>query len=482
MADFSFFWYDYETFGIDPARDRPAQFGGIRTDADLNPIESPLLLYCKPPRDYLPDPESCLLTGITPQMALQRGIPEAEFIDHINRAFCVPGTCVVGYNNIRFDDEVTRNSLYRNLLDPYAREYRKGNSRWDLIDLMRLARALRPDGIVWPVDGEGRPSLQLEQLTRANGISHDHAHDALSDVYATLAMARLLREKQPRLYHYVFDHRSKQAAEHLLCTGRFEPLVHASEKFPVERQAIAIIVALCEDPFNPNGRVAYDLSVDPDPLLTLPPSELHKRLYTPTRELPPGVERLPLKTVHLNKCPVLAPLNALRPVDAERLNLDIARCQHHLERLRQAEGIVDKIKTILEKGERRQGNAIVDPDLMIYSGGFFSHEDKHWLARTRAMPPAALAGLDPPFEDERLAEMLFRYRARNYPETLTHDEQKRWEDYRHKRLNDPGYGASLTVRQYQDKLEELAARVGGDHASRSVIEQLRCYPADIQAV
>jgi len=482
MADFSFFWYDYETFGVDPVRDRPAQFGGIRTDADLNPVDAPLLFYCKPPRDYLPDPESCLLTGITPQKALEQGLPEAEFIERINQAFSVPNTCVVGYNNLRFDDEVTRNTLYRNLLDSYAREYRHGNSRWDLIDLLRLARALRPEGIVWPQDDAGRPSLRLERLTQANGIPHDQAHDALSDVYATLAMARLLRQKQPRLYQYVFDHRSKPAAEQLLATGQFKPLVHASEKFAAERHAIAIIVALAQDPFNPNGRVAYDLSVDPDPLLTLSPAELHQRLYTPTSGLPPGVARLPLKTIHINKCPVLAPLSTLRPADTERLNLDVARCLHHLERLQQASGLADKIKAILERGEKREGHTVIDPDLMIYSGSFFSQEDKHWLARLKGLPPAELAGLDPPFEDERLPEMLFRYRARNYPDTLTVDERTRWEDYRRKRLNDPGYGASLTVRQFRDKLEQQAVRVGDDPVAGSVIEQLRCYLADIQAV
>jgi exodeoxyribonuclease-1 len=481
MSGFSFFWYDYETFGVDPARDRPAQFGGLRTDADFNPQGSPLLLYCKPARDYLPNPESCLLTGITPQTALREGLPEAEFIARIHAEFSVPGTCVVGYNNIRFDDEVTRNTLYRNLFDPYAREYRNGNSRWDIIDLVRLTRALRPEGIAWPLDGEGKPTLRLEQLTRANGISHTRAHDALSDVYATLALARLLRDRQPRLYQYVFTHRSKQAAESLLRTGQFEPVIHASEKFSADRHAVALVVSLCEHPLNPNGRVTYDLAVDPTPLLTLSPRELNKRLYTSARELPEGVARLPLKTIHLNKCPVLAPINTLRPADAERLAIDMARCRQHLERLRQADGLADKVRAILESGDGDGRNGIADPDLMIYSGGFFSHEDQSLLARLKHLSPRDLAGLEPPFEDERLPEMLFRYRARNYPDTLNEAERQRFEAYRLKRLNDPAYGASLTARHYLEKLEQSRRQHGHDAGAAALIDQLECYLADLLA-
>ncbi|MGI9213480.1 MAG: exodeoxyribonuclease I [Methylococcaceae bacterium] len=481
MADFSFYWYDYETFGVSPGRDRPSQFGGMRTDADFNPLGSPLLLYCKPARDYLPDPEACLLTGITPQLALQKGLPEAEFIARIHQEFSVPGTCVVGYNSMRFDDEFTRHTLYRNLLDPYAREYRNGNSRWDLIDPLRLARALRPEGIEWPLDNDGKPSLRLEWLTQANGIVHDQAHDAVSDVLATLAMARLFRERQPRLFRYLFDQRSKQKAEALLQTGQFVAVIHASEKFAAERHAIAIVVALCRHPSNPNGRVAYDLSVDPTPLLTLSPKELHARLYTPTHQLPEGVERLPLKTVHINKCPVLAPLNTLKPADAARLGIDLNRCQHHLDQLRHSEGLASKIGAILDRGEQKERDGITDPDLMLYSGGFFSNEDKNLLDRLKSLPPTELAGLDLPFEDERLPEMLFRYRARNYPETLTDEERSRFEEYRKRRLNDPAYGASLTVRQYRDKLETLKINCEGDAQAGFVIEQLEQYLSDIQA-
>ena len=129
----TFLWHDYETFGAVPRRDRPAQFAAIRTDADLNEIGEPMMLYCQPALDVLPEPESCLITGITPQECLAKGVPEHEFARRINDALAEPGTIGVGYNSIRFDDEVTRHLLWRNLRDPYAREWQNGCGRWDLL-------------------------------------------------------------------------------------------------------------------------------------------------------------------------------------------------------------------------------------------------------------------------------------------------------------------------------------------------------------
>ena len=202
MDSHTFLWHDYETFGLNTRRDRPAQFAGIRTDAELNEIGEPLMIYCQPANDYLPDPESCVLTGITPQHCLQHGVPEHAFAAQIEQVLAQPGTIGVGYNTIRFDDEVTRHLFWRNLIDPYGREWQNECGRWDLLDVVRMAYALRPDGIVWPVKEDGKPSFKLEDLARANGLLHETAHDALSDVRATIALARLVRTAQPKLFDF----------------------------------------------------------------------------------------------------------------------------------------------------------------------------------------------------------------------------------------------------------------------------------------
>ncbi|MDD5273800.1 MAG: exodeoxyribonuclease I, partial [Methylovulum sp.] len=319
----SLYWHDYETFGIDPQRDRPAQFAGVRTDVDFNVLDTPLVIYCQLPADSLPHPDACAITGITPQLAGQKGVCEADFIRLIHAQLARPNTCTLGYNSIRFDDEVTRNGLYRNFYDAYAREWQHGNSRWDLLDVVRAAKALRPDGLQWPLDADGKPSFRLDQLTVANGIAHGNAHDALADVYATIALAKLIKDKQPRLYGFLWQHKGKDGALQLLQLGSFTPVVHVSGMYPASGDCLAIVMPLCKHPGNNNGVIVYDLSVDPEPLLALSAEQIRQRLFTASQDLPEGVSRIPLKTVHINKCPVLAPLSVIRPEDAERLRLNL---------------------------------------------------------------------------------------------------------------------------------------------------------------
>jgi exodeoxyribonuclease-1 len=478
----SFYWYDYETFGIDCRRDRPAQFGGIRTDFELNPLSEPLMLYCKPSRDYLPSPSACLITGITPEKALGNGLLEAEFMARIHEQFMVANTCVAGFNNLRFDDEITRHGLYRNLFDPYEREWRNGNSRWDLIDMLRLTRALRPEGIEWPRDASGRPTFKLEALTEANGIQHDQAHDAVADVMATIEMARLVKCKQPKLYQFVLANRGKREVAEWLSLESPQPVVHVSEMYSADRYCLAIVVALARHSQNPNGVVVYDLAVDPTPLLTLSPEDLHRRLFTPVSDLPVGVERLPLKTVHLNKCPVIAPLKVLRPEDIERLKIDLPRCQRHFEELRQQPDLDEKIKAILDFGtEEIAGEVTQDPDLMLYSGGFIGTDDRAILNRLRALTPQQLASTQPLFQDVRLPELLFRYRARNYPETLNGEEAMRWEEFRLKRLTDQKFGGAIVRREYEEQLQILEVDSSLTLDQRKIVASLRHYLSELFA-
>lgn len=472
----SLYWYDYETFGTDPRRDRPAQFGGIRTDLELNPIGEPVTLFCKPARDVLPVPEACLITGITPQLAAERGVTEAEFIARIHDQFLVPGTCVAGYNNIRFDDEVTRNCLYRNLFDPYEREWRNGNSRWDIIDILRLTRALRPEGIEWPTDDSGRPSLRLDALTVANGIQHENAHDALADVWATIAIARLVRERQPKLFNFVFSNRGKREAFELLRFGAMQPVLHVSEKFAAERHCIAVVVALVKHPRNPNGIVVYDLSVDPTPLVTLSAEELRERLFTPVAKLPPGVERVPLKTVHVNKCPVIAPLSALRPEDAERLQIDLSRCNRHLDLLKREWTLAKKIQEVMEFNGVEM--VMDDPDLMLYDG-FIGDADRATLKWLRGLSPDELSRAQPTFKDARLPELVFRYRARNFSETLSAEEAARWEAYRIRRLTVQGCGGSIVLSEYQARIDALETSPGLSAKDLEILASLRRYAQEI---
>jgi exodeoxyribonuclease-1 len=469
----SLYWHDYETFGADPRRDRPAQFAGIRTDLDLNVIDEPLYLYCCPADDYLPHPEACLVTAITPQQSLEKGLPEAEFIARIQIELARPNTCTVGYNNIHFDDEVTRFTLYRNFFDPYAREWQNGNSRWDLIDVMRLTHALRPEGIQWPTYEDGRPSFRLDRLTVANDIAHSAAHDALADVHGTIAIARLLRERQPRLYDYVYRHRTKQQIGRLLNVYRPTPVLHVSSRYPAELGCIALVAPLAMHPTNKNEIIVYDLRIDPQPFLTLDAAALRERLFTRSADLAEGCERLPVKTVHINKSSVVVPAGTLTPEAADQWRIDTRVSGGYLERILACPQFAQNLQAAF--AESREFEPITDPDFMLYSGGFFSNDDRARMEIVRNTSPEALAGLEPPFTDPRLSEMLFRYRARNYPQTLDAGERARWEAFRRRRLMDPDAAPGLTLESYHRLIDDLRQQDTLSEAHRTILASLDDY-------
>lgn len=472
------FWHDYETFGADPQRDRPCQFAGIRTDSDLNIIGEPVTLYCKPSDDMLPVPEACFITGITPQVANEYGVSEVDFIKAIHEQMAQPGTCVAGYNSIRFDDEVTRNTLYRNFFDPYAREWQNGNSRWDVIDMVRLAYALRPEGINWPLKEDGSPSFRLEELTEANGIKHEAAHDAMSDVYATIAIAKLIKEKQPKLYDYVYTHRIKQQVAPLLDVNTMKPVFHVSSRFPATMGCCSLVAPVVPHPTNSNGVIVYDLRFDPSELQNLSVQEIRDRIFTQASELPEGVTRIPLKTIHINKCPIIAPATMLKSLDTkglERLQLNGDALRENLKILRSISGLKEKLTEVFSQSEFEKSS---DPDLMIYSGGFFSSNDKATMERVRQASVIELAEDEFNFDDPRLPEMLFRYKARNFRETLTSDEQEQWERYRYQRLTDSKLG-SISFQEYFDKLATLAQDASTSSEQLSIIEDLKYYGESI---
>ncbi|MFZ3219827.1 MAG: exodeoxyribonuclease I [Rhodoferax sp.] len=451
----TFLWHDYETFGAQARRDRPAQFAAIRTDADLNEIDDPIMLYCQPAPDFLPDPQACLITGITPQLCLERGVPEYQFAATIEQALSLPGTIGVGYNTIRFDDEITRHLFWRNLIDPYAREWQNQCGRWDLLDVVRAAYALRPDGIQWPSKPEGGVSFKLTDLSAVNGLLHEAAHDALSDVRATIALARLIRQAQPRLFDFCLGlHRKDRVAEELglpttVRTAR--PFLHISGMFPAERGCLALMWPLAMHPHNKNELLAWDLAHDPSELASLNAEAIRLRLFSKSADLPAGMTRLPIKSVHLNKSPmVMSNLKVLSDAMAQRWGVEWPVQLHHAALARE----LPDMSAIWPEVFHRPAQPRPDVDEDLY-GGFLGNGDRRRLNDLRALSAQQLASAHPAFEDERLPELLFRYRARNYPELLTEDELARWEAHRAERLF-AGVDGARTITQLFDAIDQLS--------------------------
>ena len=468
MQTHTFLWHDYETFGAKPRLDRPAQFAAIRTDAELNEIGTPVMLYCQPAPDYLPDPESCLITGITPQLCLAQGVPEHAFAARIEAELSQPGTIGVGYNTIRFDDEFTRFLFWRNLIDPYAREWQHACGRWDLLDVVRLAYALRPEGIEWPRKADGRPSFKLEDLARANGLQHEAAHDALSDVRATIALARLIRQHQPKLFDFAFGlHRKDRVMAEIglpATAATARPFLHVSGMFPPERGCLALMWPLATHPGNRNELLAWDLAHDPAELAALDADTARLRLFTASADLPAGISRLPLKSLHLNKSPmVVGQLKTLRPALAAQWGLDLDTALRHAEVARQLPDLSALWSAVFTRAP--QAPADVDQDLY---GGFLEAADRRRLQQLKALDPADPAWGQTGFDDPRLPELVFRYRARNFPQSLDAQETVRWQAHCADRLLHGQGGAQTAQRLFEriDALGEQASEEGDERAEQ----------------
>lgn len=476
MTNPTFLWHDYETTGIDPARDRPSQFAGIRTDMNLNQIGEPVSVLCKPARDNLPHPEAVLLTGIAPQQAEREGLAEVDFAATVYEQLAEPGTCGVGFNSLRFDDAVTRNLLYRNFYDPYEREWRNGNSRWDIIDLARMCYALRPAGIEWPQRDDGSPSFKLEHLAAANGLEQRRAHDAVSDVQATIALARLLRKCQPRMWDWYFKLRNKRAAAAELDIVGMKPVIHVSSRYLAERGCLSMIIPLAQHPTRSNEVIVYDLAEEPSDLLNLNAEDIAERMFTPRADLPEDVRRVALRTVRINQSPALAPTSVLKGIDLARIKLDPDLCMQHAQQLRLIPDLIEKVRKVYVTSTAMP--AAADPELALY-GGFLPDADKPLLAKVRTTSADQLGTQRFPFRDTRYPELLFRYRARNWPQTLNADEHQRWQEFCRNRLTRDTVLTSLTLDAYLSLIDNMRANPSVTAPQQALLDGLHAWGLEV---
>lgn len=411
------------------------------------------MLYCRQSPDYLPHPEACKVTGLSPLQVNQQGLPENQFIEQIVKEIGAPGTCSLGYNSIRFDDEFSRHTLFRNFMDPYEHEYRDGASRWDLLDVVRLTRALRPEGIIWPENDKGRPSNKLEHLSAANGIAHVDAHDALSDVHATIALAKLIKSKQPKLFHYAFENRSKQALSTLVNVKNPGISLLVSGTVPANRSHIAPILPLALHPTNRNSVIVLDLANNPSPLIKADEEQINQMFFSAKQNRSQDLTTRPpaLRTIQLNKCPVVVPYAVLHDNDAQRLNMSKTHIERHA-RLAQNELMNEDVLTRIKQAVTMQSwpDTHDDVDGSLYSGGFMSAADKRRAELLRHAEPAKMQAIGAHFEDKRFVELAWRYQARNFPESLTQEQQQRWREQCHERLSDdsaPWVGLNAFTKQ-----------------------------------
>lgn len=438
----TFFFYDLETSGLSGREDRIMQFGGIRTDMNFKQIGEPYNLLVRLDEATLPSPDALLVTGITPQQTQADGLSEAEFAKLLTTEIFTPDTITVGFNNIRFDDEFIRHLFWRNFYDPYEWAWKEGRSRWDLLDVVRMTRALRPDGITWPVDEKGQPTNRLELLTKVNGIDHFAAHDALSDVEALIAVAKLINEKQPKLFSYLLEMRDKNKIKQLVNLDEKQPFVYTSGRYDSEHQKTTVAFPLTAAP---NGNVVvYDLRYDPKDFLDLSVKDLSARLNASWEERQAeDFVRLPLKELQYNRSPAVAPVGVLEQEKGwENIHLDQETIAGHQQLLLSRPDFAERVREVFEN--RPEFTKSPDPESRLYDS-FIGDADRLRVESVRQADEARLVDLHPSFQDERLPELLVHYKARNFPKALSEDEAVQWETWRAGRLERalPAFTASL---------------------------------------
>ncbi|MFC3281476.1 exodeoxyribonuclease I [Pseudidiomarina halophila] len=473
MSEASFYWHDYETWGANPQVDRPAQFAGLRTTLDFEPLQRPLTIYSQPTPDFLPHPQAVLITGITPQHALAQGMNETSFAGKIAQQMSEPNTTIVGYNSIAFDDEVTRHLFYRNFIDPYAHTWQHNNSRWDLIDVVRACYALRPEGISWPENEAGQVSMRLEHLTKANGIDHGQAHDAMADVYATIGIAKLLKKAQPKLFDYAYNIRRKQALKPLIDLVNFTPIVHIAGFYGADNGYLSLIMPLGFKDDNPNALVYWNLRQDPRELAQLNADQLQQRRFAPREQRDAaGWGVYGAQQLQLNRCPFLAPRSVLSTEVQQRWQLPLEEMLARAAWLQQQPEFRERL--LASTDSNFQDTGPLDPELQLYAGEFFSDQDRSAMAIIRATEPEQLAALELNFSDARLPEMLFRYRARNFPATLNDTELQRWRQFCQTRMLEP-LPKALSAEQFMVELDQCASLYADDGRKQRLLKDLYHY-------
>lgn len=469
------FFYDLETSGVNPRSARIMQFGGVRTDLDFNLIGEPYNFLIKLPADVLPEPDAILVTGITPQQTLADGISEAEFAQIFDKEINKPNTTFLGFNSIRFDDEFMRFFLYRNFRDPYEWQWKDGRSRWDMLDVSRMARALRPEGTKWPFSPDGKPSNRLELLASANKFDHDNAHDALSDVYATVALAKHLRSKQPKLFNYLYEKRGKQAVKHLVNSEDY--FVYSSGKYLGEFEKTTMVANLGPHP-DKQGSLVYDLRHDPREYLKLNPEELAQRWqYDPEATDP----RLPVKALQYNRCPAIAPKGVVTESAAENIKIDLADIEKNYQLLQKDKDFLPRLQQALEimNSKRDQPSLIVDDlsvDRALYEK-FIPDHDKSLLTKFLREKPENMASFARQFSDERLKALAPLYIARNFPEVLSEKDHVAWQQHCQRAIT--AGGEKSMAKKFENRLQALAQQPGLTKEKAYLLEEINLYAQSV---
>ncbi len=444
----TFYFYDLETSSGSPRDGRIMQFAGQRTDENLEIIGEPDNILVRLADDVIPEPDAVLVHKITPQRAQTEGITEAEFAKFFQEKIATADTVFVGYNNIRFDDEFMRRVCYRTFYDPYQWHWKDGKSRWDLLDAMRMMRALRPEGLKWPML-DGKPTVKLELMAKENDLLHENAHDALSDVQALIQLAQKFKSSQPKLFGYLLNARSKKAVSSLVSSG--EPFVYTSGKYSSEYDKTTVVYPLFAHPRR-EAAIVYNLRENPEKWFNKPAEELVKHWQVRYGD---DIERLPVKTLQFNKCPAVAPMGVLDEESQDRLSVDLEEISKNLSIIKSNQNFISELEKALDIIENAQQTKLSLDDSVdnkIYDE-FWVDSDQRELQLIRAAEPNEISGLITTVKNQRIRDMIPLYIARNFPNVLDSEQREKWEEHRQKVFY--GGGEKSRFSKFSKRMQEL---------------------------
>lgn len=412
----NFLFYDLETSGLKMCWDVPLQAAFLQTEPDLSLIRE-ITLRCRLPHHIIPAIDALMVTGVSPRMLQEQPLDHIEMMAQIARILtdCRPAM-LLGFNTLKFDDEVLRHSFFQTLLPPYCGAM-TGGGRADVLNMLRAVALLEPGAVVIPTDPLGKPTMRLGDVCRANGIalSQEDAHDALADVRATRDLFGLLRERAPTTIATMLGHAKKSGPLQLLDGA--EPLVLGGTSRCVP------ITQLVVSPTNQNAWACADLNRDPADYLDLKAPELLALIRSRSS---------PIRQVRVNAQPLLFNWEQGAHAIADRQPDDVYR--ERMGRIWRHPTFTRQLVLALQDQYSDRAPSPW-PEGTLYEGGFISNADVAACARWHELPWSDRAGYAARhISDPRLKSFAIRQVFLCAPEALSQEAWQRGQAWLGERL------------------------------------------------
>lgn len=398
----SFIFYDTETTGTHTAFDQILQFAAIYTDEELNEIER-FEIRCRLLPNIVPSPGAMRVTRLKVSQLTDTTLPSHyEMMCSIRQKLLEwsPST-FLGYNTIKFDENLLRQAFYQTLHPLYLTNT-LGNSRTDIMRIAQAASVYAPGALVIPNNADGKPNYKLDRLAPANGFEHEDAHEALSDVEATLHIAKLILKRSPDVWSAFMRFSTKAAVadyasnEQAFCLTEF-----------YYGDAYSWLVApLGASAMNSSEFYVYNLGVDPNSLSSLKNTELIARLNT----LPK-----PVRTIRTNAAPMIFSLDDA-PHSASGKSLSQEELDRRVSILEADLALKKRLITVFEQ-TKQEWPASPHVEEQIYNG-FYQRDDEELREAFHTVDWTKRKELVERFEDQRLKKLGSQLIYAEQPEVL----------------------------------------------------------------